>query len=127
MKRILLMTGLMFAMVNIAHARIFSSPKKPIALKKGETEFTVELTANPSTGYGWYLAPPPKDGYIHLQSHQFRREKNALPGSAGIESWTFSVDSEVYKAPMIMHFQFVIMRSWQPDQMSTFPVTVLTH
>ena len=111
--------------ITTVSARTFKTPVKPIALKKGESEFTIVLNSNPSTGFAWYFSPN-LDDILTLKSHKYSREASAKPGSPGEESWTFKVATDRLKAPLIFNLSFVYIRAWEPDKPESAQIVVLT-
>lgn len=125
MKKILVALLCLFAF-NCGYAKVFKFPDKPISLKKGESEFTIVLESNPSTGYAWFLAPYPEN-FLTLTSHKYHRDKAAKPGTAGEESWTFEVSPKAQKGPMVFSISFVYMRTWEADKAQSAEVIILTQ
>ena len=112
-------------LVTTVSARTFDKPKKAIALRKGETEFTITLDSNPSTGFAWYYSPSTVD-IIKLTSRKFVRTESDKIGSPGKEYWTFEVSTDRLVGPMIFNLNFAYMRAWEIEKAESAHVFVLT-
>lgn len=64
--------------------------KQEFSLKQGQ-KFTVELPANPSTGYCWGMLvnQPPKERWIELVKSEFIPDEPGRVGGAGKHKFTF--------------------------------------
>lgn len=69
---------------------VFSSPNTPIKVQANQTEFTLTLQSNPSTGYSWFLTEYDNQ-LITSVSHQFIAPDSKLIGAPGYEIWTFKL------------------------------------
>jgi inhibitor of cysteine peptidase len=65
-----------------------TDPSKPIEVTAGST-FQVILDTNPSTGYHWETIDPLDDRYLTLVSREYVADEPVMPGSGGVEIWTF--------------------------------------
>ena len=110
----------------LGYCREFRDVSKPIALKRGETEFTIVLESNPSTGYAWYLLPYAKE-YIESVSYRYEREKDQLPGGPGEAYWTFKLTPEAVKVPMLLSLSLTYLRHWQPEDAKVAEIGVMTQ
>ena len=77
----------------------------------------VQLPENPTTGYRWHLqangAP-----MLRLVQDSFETAGNA-PGSGGSRYWKFDADH-----PGSAELRMELRRSWQPQPVNSFAVTV---
>lgn len=77
---VLIMTGCSYAPLTATDAA------QPVSASAGGM-FTIVLPANPSTGYHWEIV-----GELHgveLISRGYKAGEDAMPGSGGLEVWTF--------------------------------------
>ncbi len=65
-----------------------NDPSQPIRAAAGET-FTIVMKANASTGYHWEIIGPLEDAHLEFVSREYAGSEPALPGSGGVEVWTF--------------------------------------
>jgi predicted secreted protein len=79
--------------------------------------FRVRLSENPTTGYRWHLQ---SDGApaLRLVQHSFESPGN-MPGASGARYWTFAAAVTGSVA-----LRIELLRSWQPESVSTFNITV---
>jgi predicted secreted protein len=65
-----------------------SDPTQFITVTLGET-FDIVLPANSSTGYRWNILPELDVNLIELVDHNYIAEQPVMPGSGGVDVWTF--------------------------------------
>ena len=65
-----------------------SKPAEMINAQAGHN-FTITLSANPTTGYQWQLARPLNDKMIKLISSEYIADDTGLVGSGGKQVWKF--------------------------------------
>ena len=65
-----------------------NDPSQSIRAAAGET-FTIVMNANASTGYRWEIVGPLDDDHLEFVSREYVGSEPALPGSGGVEVWTF--------------------------------------
>ena len=65
-----------------------TDPTQVISVKSTET-FDIVLPANLSTGYHWQLVTAPDANLIQSVDQNYIAEQPILPGSGGVEVWTF--------------------------------------
>lgn len=87
-----------------------------IEISVGET-FRVQLSENPTTGYRWHLQT---DGApaLRLVQDSFEASRSA-PGGGGLRCWSFAADH-----PGSIELRMELRRSWQPQPVNSFGVTV---
>ena len=82
----------------------------------GDT-FRVQLSENPTTGYRWHLQSA---GYSALRMIDDSFEASAGgSGAGGIRRWIFMADH-----PGLIVLKMELRRSWQPQPVDTFSVTI---
>jgi len=65
-----------------------TDPSQLIAVKAGET-FDIIVPSNASTGYRWKLVESLDEGTVQLVAQDYIPEQPILPGSGGVDVWTF--------------------------------------
>ena len=65
-----------------------TDPAQPIEVQAGEMIHIV-VDSNPSTGYHWEIIGPLDDAHLEFVSREYVGSEPALPGSGGVEVWTF--------------------------------------
>lgn len=63
-----------------------TNPSQPITVSAGET-FMIVVESNPSTGYHWEIVGDMTN--IEFVSREFTGSEPVIPGSGGVEVWTF--------------------------------------
>lgn len=63
-----------------------TDPSQPITVSAGET-FMIVVESNPSTGYHWEIVGDLTN--IEFVSREFTGSEPVIPGSGGVEVWTF--------------------------------------
>jgi inhibitor of cysteine peptidase len=106
---------------------IYTDSQKPILLtQKSGSSFTIEMPANPTTGYMWFLADN-IPAFVHVQSHRYQAPVNKkMIGAAGVDIWTFNVDKEAFKVPQMTTIHFVYTRPWDMTDERKVTFTVLS-
>jgi inhibitor of cysteine peptidase len=59
-----------------------------ITMKAGE-RFDLVVPSNPSTGYHWEIIPELDETIVQFVSQDFVPEQPVIPGSGGVDVWTF--------------------------------------
>ncbi len=85
--------------------------KKIITLKKGTTQFNVELPSNKTTGYSWFLGTYDHKLFTPV-GHEYIKPKNGKMGAPGMERWTFKVDPKAYDVPRMTKMKFIYAQPW---------------
>ena len=67
-----------------------TDPAQPIEVQAGET-FTIIIASNPSTGYYWQIVNDLNG--VEFVSSEYQAEEPVMPGSGGVEVWTFKAIS----------------------------------
>lgn len=63
-----------------------TDPSQPITVKAGDV-FMIVVESNPSTGYHWEVLGDLNG--IELVSREYTAAEPVMPGSSGVEVWTF--------------------------------------
>ena len=69
-----------------------TDPATPIEVKRGEV-FTIVIESNPSTGYHWEIVGMLNENVVLFNSREYTASEPVMPGSGGVEVWTFSAVS----------------------------------
>ncbi|MEW6403745.1 MAG: protease inhibitor I42 family protein [Chloroflexota bacterium] len=64
----------------------------PIEVAAGNS-FQVVVDTNPSTGYHWEMIGPLDERYLTYVSREYVADEPVMPGSGGLEIWTFEAVS----------------------------------
>ena len=93
-----------------------------IHVSSAQSTFTVQLPANPSTGYQWALSNYDKSLLI-LKSKTYIRPQSNLIGAGGVSVFTFELRAgKSYPKNTAILFNY--LRSWAPETASPTEVTV---
>lgn len=65
-----------------------TDPTQLITVPSGET-FDIVLPSNSSTGYRWNILPELDANLLELVGQNYLAEQPVIPGSGGVEVWTF--------------------------------------
>jgi predicted secreted protein len=68
--------------------QMYGDPSKPIHASVGQT-FSIELTSNPSTGYGWQIGKSLNAVVLQLVGNIYDEAQSTKIGAGGKEIWTF--------------------------------------
>jgi predicted secreted protein len=66
-----------------------TDPTQVLVAKSGQT-FDIVLPANSSTGYRWQVIGKPDASLLQSDGHNYISEQPVMPGSGGVDVWTFS-------------------------------------
>jgi inhibitor of cysteine peptidase len=87
-----------------------------IEIPVGQT-FRVQLSENPTTGYRWRFETDVAPA-LRLVQDTFEASGSA-PGGGGLRCWSFAADH-----PGLIELRMELRRSWQPQPVNSFGVTV---
>jgi inhibitor of cysteine peptidase len=79
--------------------------------------FQVQLAENPTTGYRWHIKSF-GDPALRIIDDSFAASQGGY-GGGGMRHWTFEADH-----PAVVPLCFELKRSWQPQSVEIFNVTV---
>jgi inhibitor of cysteine peptidase len=77
----------------------------------------VKLPENPTTGYRWRLQSAGEEA-LDLEEDSSERSPGGL-GAGGARSWHFQA-----RQAGLVRLEFALQRSWQPQPIETFRVTI---
>lgn len=69
-----------------------TDPATRIEVKRGEV-FEIVIDSNPSTGYHWEIVGMLNENVVLFNSRDYTADQPVMPGSGGVEVWTFSAVS----------------------------------
>lgn len=96
---------------------VFDENHVSILVTEDQTQFVIQLNANPSTGYSWFLRDY-DDRLVTPTQYRFESAKNKLVGAPGVAIWTFTVKKSAFVVPQQSVLRFVYARPWEGDDQS---------
>jgi len=102
---------------------------KPILVTSDHPEFTLNLPANPSTGFTWYLTHidnqllQPID-QVYIKPNQSAKDEPRV-GTGGSSVWRFKVLPAAFAVPTLTQLTFKYLRSWNLEQAEAQTLTIL--
>ena len=93
-------------------------PGDSITVQNGE-QFTIALTANPTTGYSW--AAEDNDDVKQVSSKQL--QSNSMPGAGGTQVITFEATAKG-STTLVLNYARPFEQDRPPAETEKFPVTV---
>jgi inhibitor of cysteine peptidase len=113
MKRLLWISG--FALSTcFAEVHTQANESRAIAVDRSQSEFSIELPSNPTTGYHWFLRAVDTDS-IQPKNHVFLPPTSQLVGAGGKERWAFSIDPKAFAVPRVFILTMEYSRSWETE------------
>jgi predicted secreted protein len=120
-KNIIAIGPLLVFYVCTATTGVFSDPSIPIDVANG-SRFSIELSSNATTGYGWNFIAPVDENTIRLVKANYRNPDSALTGAGGTQVWVLeALQSD--KTTIALEYK----RSWEtdpPSQTADFTVSI---
>ena len=106
----LIKSGIFFLACIFAVSYCFAEELKSATVMEARTgeEFTIILSANPTTGYQWQLAKPLNKKMVIFLNSEYIADKTGLIGSGGKEMWRFKA---LRKGSTNIKFKYV--RPWE--------------
>jgi inhibitor of cysteine peptidase len=98
-----------------------TDPSQVLVVKSGQN-FDIVLPANASTGYHWQIIGTPDATLLQSTGPNYLSEQPVMPGSGGVEVWTFSA-----LAPGETKIEFGYFPSGdtiQPDETVIFSIRI---
>lgn len=125
MNKILGFTAMVFTATTVCAATVYTEPSKPIMVSKSSHNFSIELAANPTTGYMWFLKNFDQD-FIKIKQHYFVPPKDHKIGAPGMDVWQFEVNPKALNAPLMVELNFTYTKPWDLSDQKEATFTVLT-
>jgi predicted secreted protein len=86
---------------------------KPLIIADNQKKLVVRLTANPTTGFKWFLKNYDAR-YLTPIAHQYLPPQNIkLIGAPGIETFTFLIHQKTMNVPQTGTLDFIYARPWE--------------
>jgi inhibitor of cysteine peptidase len=118
-KFLLCWATLIFPLLSIASEKIYTAKNTTIVVSAQQPQFTIQLKANPTTGFSWFLKEH-NDRTVEPLKHHFQPAKNSrLIGTPGYEEWTFKVKNPAFTASQQTTLVFIYARPWEKAKSAT--------
>lgn len=112
--------------LELQPSSLLSKVNKVVQVKPNQVTFSVTLSANPTTGYNWYLLHSPSQFLVPI-SAKFTSPKNKkMMGAPGSMTWTFRAEPTAFAVPRILTVELAYARSWDLSSASVYKVAVVT-
>jgi len=125
-KLMLVFTSLIIAAPLLAAPQLVKDISKPILVSKKNPEFSLQLPANPTTGYLWLLKGNYNANLIEPVKQIYRVNNNKLIGSPGFDTWTFRVKPLALIVPTILQLNLIYTRSWEKHAAKTIKLKIIS-
>lgn len=112
-----------------SNEQVYNNDKTNIIVTPHQTEFTIKLKSNPSTGFSWFLREY-NANLITPMKHRYQAGESNLIGASGYELYTFRVKGSAFTVPQASAIRFAYMRPSQGLENSTqtaFLVVVMSN
>lgn len=93
---------------------VYNEKKTSILVTPDHPQFTLELKANPTTGYSWFLRDYDSKLITPIK-HSYQSPKTKLIGAPGIDVWTFRVNRAAFAVPQQTSIKMIYARPWQHE------------
>jgi predicted secreted protein len=86
---------------------------KPVVLNASQTEISVSLPSNATTGFSWFVVAGKMGKFLTPVSHTYQAPDSKLAGAGGMEIFTFKVDKASFAVPtrIVVHFSY--QKPWE--------------
>ena len=105
---------------------VASDYSKPIIVKSSAPSFTINLPANRTTGFSWFISSY-NNKLIMPISAKYQAPSGSMPGAPGSSRWTFNVDDDAFTVPHILQITMIYARPWDLKGMTRKIITVVTN
>lgn len=110
-------------LLNFSLAAWSNQTTQNIQVKENAPTFTIQLPANPSTGYQWFLMHY-NPRLVKPLSHNYTPASTGLVGSAGSSQWQFSAQPTAFTVPQSSKLRFEYRRPWEKSAGQKEEITV---
>lgn len=90
---------------------IYTESSQAIIVTQNSPEFTIQLNANPTTGYTW-TTKQYDHSLLTLVNYQYVPPIDLMPGAGGKAVWDFKAKSKFLIKSQSTHIQLLYARSW---------------
>ena len=97
---------------------VYTQAQPNIALSSKQPVFSIQLKANPSTGFSWFLRDYDHSVLTPLK-HATEASDTGMMGAPGYETFTFKVNTAAFVVPQVTALRFYYMRPSQGVENST--------
>lgn len=104
---------------------VVSNFAKPIIISADSPMVTVQLPANLTTGYHWYLASY-DNSQIQPSGYRYLEPSTKLMGSPGEAQFTLKLLGDAFVVPKLLHVTFVYQRPWESQPGRQQRITLMT-
>ena len=108
-----ILTAFLILFVSISLA--YTEKTIQIQVSQHQSQFSIQLKSNPSTGYQWQLCEDNNKKEVILVSHAYHAPTHALIGAPGFEKWVFKKVSAESGLPKKTSLCFIYVRPWEPQ------------
>ena len=109
-------SSLTFAATSALSSKLMVTDlNKPVLIKKSTSILILELSANPGTGFSWFLTKY-NPYLIEPVSEKFKPSNKAVIGSGGFSIWEFALKPQAFKVPQISKLELEYTRPWEAGQ-----------
>jgi Predicted secreted protein len=104
--------GIIFLVFIFASSYCFAEDLKSATVIEARTgkDFTIILSANPTTGYQWQLAKPLNKNKIQFVNSEYFPDKTGLVGAGGKQVWRFKA-----RTAGRANITFKYVRQWEKN------------
>ena len=100
-----------------------------VRIPSNQNTLTLQLKANPSTGYQWFLENYNSTYFTYLGYHYLAPQSNdtagKMTGVPGMAQFTFQVNPAFHQAPLVSKIHLIYARAWNMDADATDTVVTL--
>ena len=107
-------------------APLLSTVNKVVQVKPNQVTFTVTLSANPTTGYNWYLLNSPSKFLVPIKAKFTPPKNKKMMGALGTMTWKFRAEPTAFSVPRIFTIALAYARNWDLSSASVYKVAVVT-
>ena len=99
---------------------------KAIVVSPGQTTLAIQLNANPTTGYQWYIGAFQSPD-LSLKGYRYIAPDTHLIGAPGLAEFTFAVSPNFTQTPHMAVIPFYYARNWDVSGKTKTVVTVVSN
>lgn len=106
-----------------------TSLEKPLVATKNNPYVTINLSANKTTGFTWYLKDYPSCLITPVENKYITKsnEDTKTVGQGGIISWKLKLKNDAFTIPQIIKITLSLARPWDIQQNSDKEVYIYTQ
>jgi predicted secreted protein len=108
-----------------AQPKLLTDITKPLVIEASKPEVKIRLSANPSTGYQWFIADYDQQ-FIKPKSYEYVPAEGHMVGASGVGVWTFEINNEAFLVPHSFKLLFEHRRPFEAEAVKPKIVTIVT-